>query len=561
MLDFAKDKKLWEKIRTSDDFKRHREEAKALYDKNFTSEPRISTYHEFITHEDSNFMKRIFQLQASAIMSLIYPDNEEYFNRLLETIWVYCDEYTWAGSGHYNEYYNRTVHDYDPGLIDIYAASMGLSLAEIKNILGDRLPDIFKKRISAELKRHIIDPYCERKFFWEHHPNNWSAVCGGGVGGVLIYEAPELYEKYRDRLNETMQVYIDSYKDDGVCAEGCAYWGFGFGFFAIYAMLQREYTNGEYDLFKNEKVKQIAMFVQKTFLQNDVLITFSDCNLSEGYWIGLPHMLKTVYGDDIENLPTAAATITAYQHFPFLLRCFIYYNPKYVSEEKLKNTTYLMKESAWLTKRCDNYGLALKGGNNGESHNHNDIGNFIIARNGKEVFCDLGSGPYSSDYHGAKRYTFFNPSSFSHNVPFFDGIGQDGVRREDVLIDYDEQNSVAKLDITNAYGYENVKKVVRTFTMLDDSVKVEDEFDLKDGTVTTERFVTTTKPVQEGRYIVVGDVRLVPDARDAMPKVSMVHNRNHIDHNTFTDVYCIDYVLPENIAKFGITFEIPKRDK
>lgn len=557
MLDFAKDQKLWERVRTSDDFARHRKEIKELYDHFFEEPPRVSTFKEIYTLNDPSAWNRLFQLMSSAMMSLIYPDNEEYFDNLLETLWVYCDEYTWAALGHYNEYYNRTPADYDIGLIDIYGASMGFTIAEIKNLMGDRIPKLLRDRISAELKRHIIDPYCERTYFWEKHPNNWSAVCAGGVGGVLIYEAPDVYLKYKDRLNASMQVYIDSYKDDGVCAEGCAYWGFGFGFFADFAMLQREFSGGKDDWFKNEKVKKIAMFIQKTFLQRDVLITFSDCNTTEGYWLGLPHMLKNIYGDDIEKLPSEAATITRYQHFSFLLRSVIYYNPDYVADDIDKNVTYFMPESAWLTKRTENYGIALKGGNNGESHNHNDIGNFILARNDKQIICDIGAGPYSPDYHGAKRYTFFAPSSFSHNVPFFDGIGQDGVRRDDVMIDFDEKNSKATLDITNGYGYEAVKKVVRTFTLNEDNIKVEDEFELKEGTVTTERFVTTIKPTEDGKYLLVDDVRLVP-RDDISPKISVVQSPNHATAG-YTDVYCIDYILPVGTKKFGITFETPKK--
>ena len=51
MLDFARDKRLWEKIRTSDEFIQHRKEVKELYEKAFKTEPRFD--EEFIigTHQ------------------------------------------------------------------------------------------------------------------------------------------------------------------------------------------------------------------------------------------------------------------------------------------------------------------------------------------------------------------------------------------------------------------------------------------------------------------------------------------------------------------------------
>ena len=40
MLDFAKDKKFWEKVRTSDDYKRLRDDLKDEYEKHLKEPPR-----------------------------------------------------------------------------------------------------------------------------------------------------------------------------------------------------------------------------------------------------------------------------------------------------------------------------------------------------------------------------------------------------------------------------------------------------------------------------------------------------------------------------------------
>ena len=188
MLDFAKEKALWDNIRESEDFARHREEILAKYKASFEIEPSPHTVEEILGKDDhGKWARSLNQLQTSALMSLIYPDNEEYYNNLLKIVWSYLDTYTWAALGHYNSYYNRTPEDYDIGLIDIFAASVAFSLAEIKNLFSERFPQLIKDRISAELKRRTIDPFVNRKFFWEKHPNNWSSVCAGGVGGVHAY--------------------------------------------------------------------------------------------------------------------------------------------------------------------------------------------------------------------------------------------------------------------------------------------------------------------------------------------------------------------------------------
>ena len=252
----------------------------------------------------------------------------------------------------------------------------------------------------------------------------------------------------------------------GVCVEGAGYWSFGFGFFTSYAMLEKELTNGKTDWFKLPKVKEIATFIQKMFLQRSVIVSFSDCNAHEKYSVGLPHMLKHIYGDAVEKLPKERATIAERNtHMNFLLRSVVYYNESFTTDEIDSNVTYFMKDSNYLVKRTPYYGFATKGGNNGESHNHNDVGSFIFARNNKQILCDIGAGPYVEGYHTEQRYTFFNPSSFSHNVPFFDGVPQDGVRRDNVIIDYDDKNGTAYMDFTNAYGLDYLKKAERKLTI------------------------------------------------------------------------------------------------
>lgn len=559
MLDFAKDKKLWENVRVSDDFARHRKEILAKYESAFAQgSPAPHTVEEILSKDDhGKWAMMLNQLQSSALLSLIYPDNEEYYNNLLKVIWAYCDTYTWAPLGHYNSYYNRTPDDYDIGLIDIFASSIAFSLAEIKNLFSDRLPQLIKDRISAELRRRTIEPFVQRKYFWEKHPNNWSSVCAGGVGGVLMYEDPELYMEQRERLDSAMQVYIDSYADDGVCVEGAAYWGFGFGFFVSYAMLQRELTNGKYDWFKNEKVKKIATFIQKMLLQTNVVASFSDCNPTENYWIGLPHILRDIYGEEVEKLPKTAGTIIAYTHFNFSLRSIIYYKPEYTTEKVAENVTYNMESTAYFTKRTKYYGFAVKGGNNGESHNHNDVGSFILARNDKQILCDIGAGAYSEGYHTNKRYTFFHPSSFSHNLPFFDGVGQDGYRREDVKLDYNKDEESVYMDFTNGYGYEKLERAERKLYFGESKIKLCDKFTMKESAKITERFVSFIEPKVEGKNVILDDVTLSP-SDEIIPKITLERHPGHIG-GTVDEVYCIDYMLPEGKVDFEIEFITPEK--
>ena len=102
MLEFAKDKAFWDYVRESDDFARHRKEITEKYNWAFEKRPTTMTYATYFGKGDQGniWFRQLFQLQTSALMSLIYYDNEEYFNNLLEIIWAYCGEYSWSPLGH-----------------------------------------------------------------------------------------------------------------------------------------------------------------------------------------------------------------------------------------------------------------------------------------------------------------------------------------------------------------------------------------------------------------------------------------------------------------------------
>ena len=561
MLDFARDKSFWEHVRESEKFKQHREELMALYSAAFSKEkPRSHTADEVLNENDRGIWRLQFDhLQSSALLSLIYPDNEEYYSNLLESVWAYLNDYTWAPLGHYTEqYYGKTPKDFDFGLIDIFAASAAFALAEIKSLFIDRFPKLLIDRITYEIRRRTIEPYLCRKFFWESHNNNWTAVCAGAVGGVLMYEAPDLFFENQERLHRSMECYLASYKDDGMCVEGVGYWSFGFGFFASYALLEREITNGAVDWFSLPKVKEISKFIGKMFLQKNVMATYSDSGLDSKYNVGLPHLLRHVYGDEVEKLPAEHGIIVEDNtHFNFALRSFIYYKAENNAKEMATDVTYSVEGSCYFTKRTPSYGFTVKGGNNGESHNHIDVGSFILARNNRQIIADIGAGPYLPGYHTNERYTFFNPSAYSHSIPMFDGVGEDDIARDDVFVKYNWETKTASLDFPQAYGVDFLTKAHREFVLENDKITLRDCFAMTEEKEITERFISIIEPKITGDVLIIDDV-VLSNSYAIVPKITVKEAYRHLDSAPY-NVYMIDYVLPQGKAMdFELKMEMQK---
>jgi hypothetical protein len=68
--------------------------------------------------------------------------------------------------------------------------------------------------------------------------------------------------------------------------------------------------------------------------------------------------------------------------------------------------------------------IASHGGSNGESHNHNDVGDFIVYADGYPVIIDVGSGTYTARTFSAQRYSLWFNTSAYHNLPLINGIQQ-----------------------------------------------------------------------------------------------------------------------------------------
>ena len=68
--------------------------------------------------------------------------------------------------------------------------------------------------------------------------------------------------------------------------------------------------------------------------------------------------------------------------------------------------------------------VIAKGGNNGESHNHNDVGSFQYLADGEDFLDDLGAGEYTKDYFSEKRYEIFCNRGESHNIPIIGDVDQ-----------------------------------------------------------------------------------------------------------------------------------------
>ena len=418
-------------------------------------------------------------------------------------------------------------------------------------MLEDRLEPLIKNRIVYEINRRVVEPFTatDNYGWWEKGNMNWTAVCMGSVMNTIMLMRPELAtDELIARANASMDTFLGGFEDDGMCLEGLGYWGYGFGFFMLYADMVRTFTEGKVDYFKREKVKTVATFNQKMVLTGDCSISFADGGTKYSYDIGRMHYLKNEYPDDILVYDTKYAG-SSQGKFCWLLRRVLWMDEKYLKDfaDDTVEREYYAPNSQWFIKRNANYGFAAKGGHNAEPHNHNDIGTFIFAKNGRQLICDLGSGKYCRQYFGGERYTFIETRSGGHNVPIIDEAEQCG-GRDSRALDASYENGVFSLDIAQAYRYEGLNSLKRTFTFTEDTVTLSDNIGYNGRGPIVERLVTRIEPkVLEGGTVEIADATVTYDATTGKCTVE------EIKDSRGGTVYLISFKLKEGVKTFTCT--------
>ena len=498
-------------------------------------------------YEHDYFARRYF-IEHVLILALIYPERQEFIDKLSDVIFAVCDEYTWCLPAHQGQKDKN-----DNSRVDLFASETGFYLALAETLLGDRLDPLIRDRIRVEVKRRIFDTIlgCESYGWWEVGSNNWTAVCTGSVGCAMMLLSPELMdEKMQARLVKAISGFLGGFADDGICTEGCGYWAYGVSFFVQFADMLKTFTDGRIDLFKEEKVRAIATFPQRMFLSGKASVSFADGPRSLEYTMGVMHRLKDEYPEDVLIYsPEYGSYDIGCGRLCIRLYAAIWHNDEYYNNPADSTASFeeYAENTCWLTKRTVNYGFAAKAGHNAEMHNHNDVGSFIFAKGGRQLIIDFGAGVYTRQYFSSERYSIFEPSSRSHCVPIIDGEYQYNAK-EAAARDVVYRPGHFSMDIVGAYPEGKAKSVKRSFDMYEDKVVMTDVFEAEEGCEIVERFVSLAEPRIDTDGVIFFDECKFSYLGDARIRVST--------ENTHEGTcYLVDFVLNDGVKEFKVVME------
>ena len=440
-----------------------------------------------VNYEGLCFEKR--RQLAALVMAEVMEGKGRFISDIINGLGSFCEETWWGIPAHYSKPIPLTALQE----VDLFNAETASLIVWTRYMLEKQLDAITPalcQRIDREIERRILQPAVEKDYWWKSAGMNWNPwICSNWLACVLICEKDEARKAEAIRqIRQATRLFIDTYPEDGGCDEGPGYWDrAAASMFEIMRLLDFGSTE--------PKVRKMAAYAYKTYIGNGYCVCFADAHENKavqqvnivypfglwlndqtmrqfGAWLGRQRQVLTnpvALFDKSGNFPTLGRELFFLRH----IRTFMAEQPR----EPLLEDVWL-PDLQIMTARRGNLYVAMKGGHNGESHNHNDVGSFIVYSNNEPLFIDPAVGEYTAQTFGKGRYAIWTMQSQYHNLPQINGTDQkDGKMFAAKVISH--KNGQLTLDIAAAYPKEAaVKSWRRTVSARATGITIVEDYEL-----------------------------------------------------------------------------------
>ncbi|MBQ8618321.1 MAG: heparinase II/III family protein, partial [Clostridia bacterium] len=304
---------------------------------------------------------------------------------------------------------------------------------------------------------------------------------------------------------------------DGGCDEGAGY--FNVAGASLLDCLEAIYeaTGSKVSFYHEEHIKNIGTYPLKAYVSGPYYLNFADCDVKPTL-DGMPiirygqrtgNEALTALGVAIRHLKGTRIRVEDTPQMNRLLYGIFDPIPD-LPEPKMPEFMQMPNLQVFAWRKNGLY-AAIKGGCNGESHNHNDVGTFVVYADGQPVIVDMGNKLYTAKTFGPDRYTIDNTRSMNHNVPLIGDVEQhEGREYRAREVAANEQG--AQMDIAAAYPAEaGAKSIVRSFSLGEDGAELLDQIELEEAKHVTWVFMLRRPPACEPGKVTFGPLTLAHD--------------------------------------------------
>ena len=476
-------------------------------------------------YQGVSFKKR--EVLGTLLLAEIYENKGRFVDQIIDGVWSICEESFWGVPAHLPKTKEISgLMDTSSPFVDLFAAETGTLLAWADYFLGEKFDAVspqIRKRIYNETNYRILQPLMTRHHGWMtsnangRRPNNWNPwICSNWLNTVLLLEKD--HAERAESVAKALQVldnFLNPHPLDGGCDEGPSYWGAAAA--SVYdnlSLLNLATSNSFRYVYEDEKIRNMAKFIYRAQIGEKYFLNFADADPQPrmsaamiyrfGKDIADPEMMKfgAYYHDIYSREPNETGSFSRFHYFRNLFGVFI--------QEELRTAVkgLPLPKDVWLpdiqvmaardySGSMKGFFVAAKGGNNDESHNHNDIGNYVVFYDGLPLLIDVGRGTYTRKTFSDQRYDIWYNRSDYHNVPTINAQTQSpGPEYKAVNVTYAAANRYAELvlDIAEAYPEKaNVNSWKRSVRLnRGKNVVVTDVADLKSAAPVVQHLMTSS---------------------------------------------------------------------
>lgn len=471
----------WDKLAQDPACQKVRERAEQLLAQPLADQP-DDLFLDFSRTGNRNHWQDVAFKRRGRLTPLVLGECLENKGRFLpaieQLIEALCAERTWVMPAHDASLanFNGTAKD-----IDLASSALAWELATADWLLGDKLTPACRQKLRDNISARVLVPYHEMftgvrpPNWWMLTTNNWNAVCLAGVTGAALVEVPDRQGRaeYVAAAEKYSRNFLSGFTPDGYCSEGLGYWDYGFGNFIWLAETIRQATSGKLDLLLLPQVKAPALFGANIEVINHVYPAFADCGINarpDGPIMWFVNRRLQLGLPGYEELPAGAGlgSLTQAMLLSFPNGASAAPVPPPGKQSLLRSW---FQDAGVLISRpapgsATRLAVALKGGNNNEHHNHNDIGSYTVVVGTRAPMLDPGGEVYTARTFSSHRYDSKLLNSFGHPVPLVAGqMQKEGAASRAVVLktDFTDAADTLQFDLKSGYPVPSLKALDRTF--------------------------------------------------------------------------------------------------
>jgi hypothetical protein len=501
------------------------EEAEKYLEEDIPTLP-LSLYREFTLNGNrTNYEGRCFKRRNAAMnlaIAELCENKGRFVDKLCDYLWAISEETSWIIPAHTIHSPSRPHTDvpevysseFTHG-IDLFSASCSASMAMICYFLKDKLDAVsplIRERMEHEIYERSIKPYMTCVFSWTgergNKVNNWNPWIVSNLLYVTAVTVKDtaLREKIVSKAMSHLDNFTSFYADDGGCDEGPGYWFVaGAAYFHALEIIY-DMTGGAINVYDHPLVAKIGEYCVNFAISKKYHLNFGDSHpgCGNGSYVlarmgkvcGSKSMLAYAGSRGIDAKCTVNGTAIPYSSVKALVMPdFTEYTPAEAPPCFWYDSLKVMIARETPDTEVGTY-LAAKGAHNAQSHNHNDVGSFVVYKDGKPVIIDVGVGAYTKQTFSADRYKLWFMQSEYHNLPTIGGKGElPGPQYSSCEEVCDLENKTLTMELKNAYSPEcGILSYKRSFRLTGGRVEVTENIALDEAKEIDLHYMTHVKP-------------------------------------------------------------------